>query len=363
MRVIHVAPTAFGPGGVYGGGERYPLELARALSRRVDCTLVTFGRREAHYRHGRLRVRVVRPRAYLGRHPARPLAPTLPSAIRAADIVHTHHMRSPASVWAAFAARVRGLPTVVTDHGLQGPDGAGLVQRLFDRFLLVSRYSAAELHAPVERTTIVYGGVDAERYRPDDAISRSGVLFVGRITPHKGLDNLIRSLPGEVPLTVVGSSGHDAGPPDRDYPALLRRLAATRHVSFVGPVADDDLPGLYRRAQVAVLPSVETTCYGRRVAVSELLGLVLLEAMASGTPVVASRLGGIPEIVEHGVTGYLVEPGNEAELRDALARLLADRSLARRLGAQARERVVEQFTWDHCADRCLDAYGRLPARR
>ncbi|MDP8904382.1 MAG: glycosyltransferase family 4 protein [Chloroflexota bacterium] len=363
MRVIHVAPTAFGSAGVYGGGERYPLELARALSRRIDCTLVTFGPVERDYRDGRLRVRVVKPLSYLGGHPARPLAPSMPRLLRGADVVHAHHLRSPASAWAAFGARARGMATGVTDHGLQGWDGRGLLHRLFDHFLLVSRYSAGELGAPAGRTSVIYGGADTERYWPDDRVSRRGVLFVGRVTPHKGIDRLIGALPYGATLTLAGSSGHDPRLPERDYPVLLRQLAAGRDVRFAGPVSDEDLPALYRRAEVVVLPSVEVTCYGRAVAVSELLGLVLLEAMASGTPVVASRLGGIPEIVDDGATGHIVTPGDEGELHDALAGLLGDPARARRIGTRARERVLEEFTWERCADRCLAAYAELVKSR
>jgi starch synthase len=85
--------------------------------------------------------------------------------------------------------------------------------------------------------------------------------------------------------------------------------------------------------------------------------------MASGTPVVASRLGGLPEVVEHGVTGFLVEPGNTAELHERLAQVLADGSLAARLGQNARERFLESFTWEACADRCLSAYAELVGNR
>jgi glycosyltransferase involved in cell wall biosynthesis len=81
--------------------------------------------------------------------------------------------------------------------------------------------------------------------------------------------------------------------------------------------------------------------------------------MASGTPVVASRLGGLSEVIEHGVTGFLVEPGNVAELRWRLDQVLGDRPLARQLGRNARERFLETFTWDACADRCLAAYSEL----
>jgi glycosyltransferase involved in cell wall biosynthesis len=360
VRVIHVSPTPFGSAGLLCGGERYPLELARALAADVDCELVTFGPRPRDDREpGVLRVRTLRALTFLHGHPAHPLAPGLPAALARADIVHTHHMRSTPSKIAALAARVRSQRLVVTDHGLQSSDWAGLLPRMFDRFLAVSAYSARELHAPPSRTRVIYGGADPHRFAPDPADTRRGVLFVGRLTPHKGVDQLIEALPRGAQLTIAGSEGHDPHPPERDYPRLLRRLAAGRDVTFLGPVPDDALPSLYRRAEILVLPSVHRTCYGRELRVSELLGLVVLEAMASGTPVVCSRLGGLIEVVQHGVTGFLVEPGNVAELHERLAELLHNPALARRMGQSARALVLERFTWQACAQRCLAAYQEL----
>jgi starch synthase len=83
--------------------------------------------------------------------------------------------------------------------------------------------------------------------------------------------------------------------------------------------------------------------------------------MASGTPVVASRVGGLPEVVTDGVTGYLVEPGDVAGLRERLEQLTGDGAFARGMGDAARDAVVERFTWDHCARRCLGAYRALIA--
>jgi glycosyltransferase involved in cell wall biosynthesis len=108
-----------------------------------------------------------------------------------------------------------------------------------------------------------------------------------------------------------------------------------------------------------VLPTVGTDCYGRTFPISELLGLSVLEAMASGTPVVVSRLDGLPEVVRDGETGFLVTPGDVGELHDRLAQLLADRALAARMGRRGREVVLKQFTWDACARRCLAAYEEL----
>jgi glycosyltransferase involved in cell wall biosynthesis len=364
VRVIHVAPTPFGARGLFGGGERYPLELARALAQQVDCELITFGRHARTEREpGGLRVRTLRAVAWMGGHPANPFAPGLVRALLVikpgSHVVHTHHMRSLPSQMAALIGRARHQRLAVTDHGLQGLDWGGRLPRLFDVFLPVSAYSARELGAPPARTRVIYGGADPARYAPDPNQPRRGVLFVGRLTPHKGIDRLLQALPAGAHLRVVGSSGHDPRLPEREYPSRLRRLAGGQDVEFVGTAADADLPGLFRSASVMALPSVERTCYGRAIRVSELLGLVALEAMASGTPVVASRVGGLPEVVEDGVTGFLVPPGDVDALRERLDQLLRDPARAHRLGFNARERVLECFTWASVAERCLGAYASL----
>jgi glycosyltransferase involved in cell wall biosynthesis len=362
MRVIHVSPTPFGRDGLFGGGERYPVELARALAAEVDCELVTFGPRpRVVVEPGGLRVRVLPTLTHLPRHPAHPVAPGLPAALRGADIVHTHHMRSSPSRIAAVTARLSRQRLVVTDHGLGGGGWAGLLPRLFDRFLTVSWHSAQTLDAPPDRTRVIYGGADPERFHPDPAERRDGVLFVGRLTPHKGVDHLIRALPAGARLTCVGAGGHDPRPPESGYVALLQRLAAGRDVTFTGEVPDEQLPLLYRRAAVAVLPSVQVTCYGKRVGISELLGLSVLEAMASGTPVICSRVGGLPEVVQDGETGFLVTPADVDELHDRLATLLADPALAARMGRAARDVALSRFTWQACSARCVAAYEELLA--
>lgn len=358
--MIHVAPTPFGTGGLFGGGERYPVELALALARshEVDCELVSFGRPPGVRREpSGLTVRVLRPVARLGRHPAQPLAPGLTASVRGADVVHTHHARSVPSRHAARAAGRDGT-VVTTDHGLGG-DASGRWARPFALLLAVSAYSVRTLAWPVDRARVIYGGADPDRFRPDPGEARAGVLFVGRLTPHKGVDRLVRALPQGASLTVAGTTGHDRRPPERDYPQLLRSLARGRDVRFPDAVAEAELAALHRRAAVFALPSVEVTCYGRTVGISELLGLSVLEAMASGTPVVASRTGGVAEVVTDGETGFLVEPGDVAELHDRLATLLADRGLARRMGDAGRAAVLDRFTWAACADRCLAAYREL----
>lgn len=350
--------------GLFGGGERYPLELARAMAQEVDCELVTFGRSARVVREpGGLSIRVLRPWARLRGHPVHPVHPALPAVLAGADVVHTHHMRSAPSRMAALAGRIAGQSLAVTDHGLGGGGWCGMLPRLFDRFLAVSQFSAATLGAPPERTVVIYGGADTARYHPaPHGGEREGVLFVGRLTPHKGVDVLIRAVPPDVPLTIAGTRGHDPRPPESGYPELLTRLARGREVRFVTAADDAEIARLYRRAAVVCLPSVQVTCYGRRVAISELLGLAAIESMASGTPVIASRLGGLAEVVRHGQTGFLVQPGDVAELRDRIGTVLADRRLAHQLGDNARRLAAEEFTWQACAQRCLAAYPPSSAR-
>ena len=362
--MVHVAPTAFGAGGIYGGGERYPLELARAVARHVDCTLLTFGRdarRRDRERDG-LAVEVLPALTYLHAHPAHPVSLALPLALAGFDVVHAHQLWAAPTRMATVAARLRRSGVAITDHGLLGPRSRPVAHHAVQRFLTVSQYSADVLRLPAEKTTVIYGGVDPRRHSPGSSShTRRGVLFVGRLTPHKGVDRLLQALPPSAALSLVGTGGHDPDPPESGYEAMLRRLA-TRHpgpVSFLGPVGDDELLELYRRAAVVVLPSVERTCYGKPVAISELLGLSVLEAMACATPVVASRLGGLREVVRHGETGYLVEPGDVSDLRNHLELVLGDPHIARHLGEAARQLATERFTWDACARRCLAAYEQI----
>ncbi len=326
----------------------------------MSCELVTFGPHARRFRDpGGLDITILRPLAHLRRHPAHPVTPAVLTAVRDADVIHTHHMRSAPSRLAALAGKTGSRAVAVTDHGLGGGGWGGLLPRLFDRFLTVSRYSARVLGAPPSRTRVIYGGADARRFRPDPAAVRRGVLFVGRLTPHKGVDRLIRALPDGLPLTIAGTAGHDPRAPEREYPALLARLAAGRDVRFLGRIEETQLPALLREAAVLAVPSVNRTCYGRAVRISELLSLATIEAMSSGTPVVASRIGGLPEVVRDGETGVLVEPGDVDELGETLARVARDTALAQRMGSAGRELVLERFTWSACAERCLRAYEEL----
>ena len=121
-----MAPTPFGAGGLFGGGERYPMQLAQQLAGRVQCRLLTFGK-PARRRLGELEVWTLPARMHWKGHPAHPLAPGMVAGLSGADLVHCHHLRAAPTRAAALWGAITGTPVVVTDHGLAGGDWAGLL--------------------------------------------------------------------------------------------------------------------------------------------------------------------------------------------------------------------------------------------
>ena len=194
------------------------------------------------------------------------------------------------------------------------------------------------------------GASFAEKFR----IPGPFVLFVGRLASNKGLLDLapaFATLATSDPASHLVLIGEDGGQRS-NFEARVRELGVAGRVHLLGHVDDDALlAAAYREARLTVLPSEY-----------EAFGLVLLESLAAGTPVVASRVGGIPEVVEDGKAGLLVPPKSPAALAEALGRLWTDPELARRLGTYGRDTVVPRFSWDALADR-LDALYREVAGR
>jgi glycosyltransferase involved in cell wall biosynthesis len=183
---------------------------------------------------------------------------------------------------------------------------------------------------------------------------RPRVVFVGRVVRAKGVETLVAATalartPG-LQVLLVGDG------PERPYvERLARRHGVADRVHVTGFVSHKRIPAVLRSADLIVLPSFY-----------EELGTVLIEAMQVGVPAVATRVGGIPELVEHGTTGLLVEPGEPAALAAAIDTILADRELARRLGANAMRRAPE-YDMDRLGAQVHGLYERVleewPARR
>jgi D-inositol-3-phosphate glycosyltransferase len=298
-------------------------------------------------------------------------------------LVHSHYWLSG---WVARRAVQRwSVPWVHSFHTLARTKAAAglpddpvraeieaMLARTADRLVAGSTQEERDLVAlygtDPDRVCVVPLGVDMEEFaaRPSGRMrERLGlqgkrvVLYVGRLERLKGADTLIEALaelharPGfdDVHTVLVGADSGD-GARQASHPrgerGRLEDLATERgvapHMTFAGAVPHDELADLYALADVCVVPSR-----------TESFGLVALEAQASGTPVVAAAVGGLLDIVDDGVTGYLVGGREPRDFADRLARVLGDCALRLRLGEAARERA-QQFTWARSVDRLQALY-------
>ena len=226
--------------------------------------------------------------------------------------------------------------------------------------------------ANASRVAVIPCGVDPTLFHPvrqADAREKLGrdqcerlILFVGRIEQIKGIDVLLRALGllfqrhpdmrSDICLLVVGGAldpGDDA--PETEKILELRRLVHEHrlesNVSFVGSRGQEDLALYYAAADLCAVPSL-----------TESFGLVALEAMACGTPVVGTRVGGLQTVIENGKSGLLVPAGDYQALADAMTQVLTDARLRMHLAHGARERA-EHFTWRRVGDRIVDLYDRV----
>ncbi|MFI9169009.1 glycogen synthase [Streptomyces lincolnensis] len=211
---------------------------------------------------------------------------------------------------------------------------------------------------------IVHNGIDTALYRPDhgtDVLDRIGldrdrpiVLFVGRITRQKGVPHLLRAVRDIDPAAqvVLCAGAPDTPEIDQEFRELFQELGRVREdVHWIPQMLPrPEVIQLLTHATVFVCPSVY-----------EPLGIVNLEAMACGTPVVASRVGGIPEVVDDGRTGVLVPVDDDFEtgLARALDSVIGDPGTARRMGEAGRERAVGEFGWDAVARRTVRLYEEI----
>lgn len=338
-RVAYLTPLYFDESSYLGGGERYPLNLARAVARtgRYAVELVSYGP------PGTSRVVPIEESVTLrvlpaaaGPDDAERLSWEIVPLLRDVDLVHVHQVFCRSSEVGVLAAKLLGKPVCATDHGgATSRLGRSLgMLGLVERVVSYSRFGAGliEAETPVD---VVFGGVDDDLFHPSGAPVRDRVVFVGRLLPHKGVDRLIAALPPGVRLVVCGRPYHE------EYVDVLRALAAGKSVEFLTEATDLDIRSQYQRAIAVVLPSVHIDFYGTSQAWPELMGFTLLEGMACGAPGVCSRVGGMPEYVDHGRTGFVFD--SLAELTDHLSRLADDPTLVDRMGRAATREVSERF--------------------
>lgn len=296
------------------------------------------------------------------------------------DVVHIHNFSNFAPVIRRLNPRAR---IVLHMHceWLTQIDSKLLERRLRNVDAIVScgeyitENTRRRFPAHADKCRTVVNGVDPAQFgQGADVAEKNGhdeVLFVGRISPEKAAHTLIDAFAQvskrhpRVRLRMVGPQVSapfefiaQMGEPELaaalapcyegDYLADLRRRAALcgeDRVDLAGPAPHDELPALYAHADILVNPSL-----------SEPFGMTVVEAMASGTPVVATRVGGMKEILAEQEAGILVEPNDAAALADAITRLIEDPDLRRAMGAAGRRIVQDKYTWDHVADAFRQIY-------
>ncbi|MDX3632000.1 glycogen synthase [Streptomyces europaeiscabiei] len=369
------------PPDVYGGAGVHVEFLARELRSLVDLDVHCWGEGAGGG--------VVRHRPWSALDGANDALRTfsvdlsIAAGLEGRELVHSHTWY--ANLAGHFGKLLHGIPHVVTAHSLE-PLRPWKAEQLGGGYALSSwaeRTAVESADAVIAvsgamrddildcypaldpaKLHVVHNGIDTSLYRPDhgtDVLGRIGidtgrpyVLFVGRITRQKGVPHLLRAVRDIDPAVqvVLCAGAPDTPETDQEFRDLFAELSRAREGLFWIPqmLPRPDVIQLLTHAAVFVCPSVY-----------EPLGIVNLEAMACGTAVVASRVGGIPEVVEDGVTGLLVsaEDGFEDRLARALDSVLADPRAAARMGEAGRERVVREFGWDAVARRTVQLYEEV----
>ncbi|MBI2850902.1 MAG: glycosyltransferase family 4 protein [Chloroflexi bacterium] len=284
------------------------------------------------------------------------------------DIVHLHEPFMP--MLCSATLRFSNLTNVGTFHAADGkpgyrfgwPIGAWLLRRRLHKLsgrIAVSKpalkYHSKYIPGPFE---IIPNGVDTERFNPGVAPiekfcdGKKNILFLGRLEYRKGLKFLLRAfqrVKREIPdsrLIVVGPGTRLR----KGYEKWVRRNQLEDDIIFIGFISEEDKPRYFKTADIYCAPST-----GR-----ESQGIVLLEAMAVGTPIVASNIDGYASVVTHGQEGLLVPPKNSAELAKALTFLLKDESLRQQMSVKGKV-TAEQYSWERVARRVVDFYGKTLA--
>ena len=288
------------------------------------------------------------------------------------DIVHSHWI-IPSGIIGAICKKVLGLRHITTLHGsdINTVNKSKLlckvcsfVVRNCDKISANSSYTKSKIVSINEeardKLEVIPMGVDIDSFKPKDKIPQysSGaeylILTVGRLVDWKGtkylitaMAEVIKSFP-KARLLIIGD-----GPERASLEALTAELGLKGNVSFLGAVKNADLPRYYISADVFCLPSVELE--GQ----TEGLGVVLLEAMACGVPVIASKVGGTPDIIEDGYNGLLVPAMSPLDLSSGIIRILSDPKLAHKFSTNGRISIEEKFSWEYVSRKFQQVYKCL----
>jgi len=367
-RILYVAQT-FHP--TIGGAERYMDRLAQHMSERGHEMVLMAPPTDAEeldrdYEVVRTDFYEHRKRGISYYLRSRPMAAKIRKLVkqRSIEVVHFQYINPFATPIPLLPRRTRLFATI-HGSGVHFMQDDWLGKRLLrfslkrlDGVMPVSDYCgelALKNGAPVEKVHVIYNGTDPELFTPaPDEVETNTILTVGRLVPRKDIPTLMKALVtvrDTVPdarLVVVGD-----GPERPRLERFARKLGLADSVNFTAFVSEDELRGLYRSAGVFVLPARYDPA-GKDI---EGFGIVLLEAMASGRPVIGARVGGIPSAIRD-EWGRLYTTENAKELAAHLKALLEEPGLANQMGMSGRRAVEEIYNWKYIAQRMEEIYER-----
>ena len=274
------------------------------------------------------------------------------------DIVHARS-RVPA-LSAFFAARSAGVPFITTCHGHYSKHFFSRVMG-WSRFVIVAsnvvaRHMIKGFGVPRERIRLIPRGVDLEKFtyiKPDVSMSKKEYTIgvVGRITPIKGhiyfiraISKVVRLMPN-IKILIIGDAPASKPKYRQELEVLIRRLSLTKYISFLGVC--HNVPEKMKDLDLLVMPSIGEETFGR----------VIIEAQASGVPVIASRIGGIVDLIKDGENGILIAPRDWSGLSEAIIRVLRDNGLRQRLSLRARSSVEKNFTLANMYKKTVKVYN------
>ena len=372
------------PPHVYGGAGVHIKNLAAQLSRTMEVDVRCFGDQEVLDPHLRVRGFSGWPRMweegdshFNGALGAFSINLSMVREPVDADLVHTHTWYG--ALAGTMAKLLYGKPLISTVHSLEPlrPWKAEQLGRAYhltawvekltlesaDRIVAVSQHSRGEIlqhfAVPPERIAVIHNGIDLDKWHPvsgTDTLRAWGIdgdyiLFVGRTSRQKGMVHLIDAMQHVDPgvRLVCCTSAPDTPEVEQEIGAKIAEQPRALWINTL--LREEQYIELYTHATVFACPSVY-----------EPFGIINLEAMACETPVVASAVGGIQEVVRHEETGLLVPPGDPRALADALNRVVRDRKMAERMGKAGRVRAAAHFSWSAIAHRTKELYEDVVAK-
>lgn len=356
MRVVHITPTYFDKDSIIGGGERYPSELAQWMSRKTQTTLVSFSRRRHSQKRGDLAVEIYPARHLLQNNKCNPLSLRFIKCIAKADVVHVHSLFSMVSDISCLVASILKKPVFVTDYGGGGGRVLSGYLPVFKKYTAGIAYSEFGLAALPDiiksKSATIKGGIDNIKFSPNYEKKKNHILFVGRLLPHKGVNDLIEAfrllrIKDGYRLRIVGRIY------DRKFYEHLIKISNGLNVDYLHDLDDQHLVEEYRSAKVTVLPSVHTTMYDHYSPIPELMGFTLLESQACGTPVVCTTAGAMSEFLNSGVTGFVSEQNSPESLAEAIQRVV---DLDDHATTKCCTNLAAELNWEKVVDKHLQLY-------